>query len=140
VNRRTHLPTPEAGHVLIAPDDVVAADRAVQKHIQGQGGGADVAVPEDEPAEQSRMRYVGGASRSRFPSMRKQEQNAIAQIGAGRHQLGAIYAVLVRERERPRRVLGHEIEHTRGQLVMVDSCVPHQCVRVLETTEKKCSK
>jgi hypothetical protein len=39
---------------------VIAAHRAVEEHIQGQGGGPDVAVPEDKPAEQASVRGIGG--------------------------------------------------------------------------------
>jgi hypothetical protein len=45
---------PEGGHVLEAPDDVIPADRPEQEHIEAEGGGAHVAVPEDEPAKQTR--------------------------------------------------------------------------------------
>ena len=53
------VPAPEANHVLEAPDDVIAAYRAEQKHIQGEGGGTDVTVPKNESAEQASMRRVG---------------------------------------------------------------------------------
>ena len=52
-------PAHEADDVLEPPDDVVAADSAEQKHIQGEGGGTDVAVPENESAEQSSVRRIG---------------------------------------------------------------------------------
>jgi hypothetical protein len=60
LNRRSHVPAPEASHVLKTPDHVIRADGAKQEEIQGQGGGSDIAVPENEPAEQAGMRGVRG--------------------------------------------------------------------------------
>jgi hypothetical protein len=59
LNRRTHVPAPETDDVVKAPDNVVCANRAEQKHIQGEGGGTDVAVPENESAEQTSLRRIG---------------------------------------------------------------------------------
>src|SRR6185295_1344478 len=41
LNRRAHVPAPEASDVLKAPDDVIATDQSKQEHIQGEGGGTD---------------------------------------------------------------------------------------------------
>ena len=84
VNRRTNVPAPKAGDMVKPPDDVIRAHGAKQEHIQGQGSGTDVAVPEHEAAEQPGLRTVGGVGR----------------------------------------VLGHEVEHAVGQLVVVDPRVP----------------
>jgi hypothetical protein len=53
------VPAPEASHVLKTPEDVIRAACAIQKQIQGQGGGSNIAVPEYEPAEQAGMGGVG---------------------------------------------------------------------------------
>jgi len=47
--------TTETDDVLETPDDVIAAHRAEQEHIQGEGSGPDVAVPENESAEHTSM-------------------------------------------------------------------------------------
>ena len=105
LNRRTHVPAPEAGHVLKAPDDVIPADHAEEEHIQGEGGGSDVAVPEDEPAEQAGMRGVGGIVEIAVAVHEEQEHVSVSQVGAGRNPFSAKHAVLVAERQVPRRVL-----------------------------------
>jgi len=46
------------------------------------------------------------------------------QVGTGRYAFGTVDAALVAEREMPGRVQGHEAEHTAGQLVVVDACIP----------------
>jgi hypothetical protein len=115
---------PETGHVVEAPDDRVAADRAEQEHIQGEGGGTHVAVPEDEPAEQSSVRWVGRVVEVSVAIHEQQEDISIPQVGAGRNPFGTVDAVLVGERQGPGRVQGHEVEHPAGQLVVVDPRVP----------------
>jgi hypothetical protein len=115
---------PEAGHVLEAPDDVIAAHGTKQEHIQGKGGGADVAVPEHEAAEQPGLRSVGGIFEISVAVHEEQEHVSVSQVGTGRNPFGTHDTVLVTERQVPGRVLGHEVEHAVGQLVMVDSRVP----------------
>ena len=110
--------------------DVIRAHGAKQEQIQGQGGGADVAVPEDEPAEQSGVRSVGGIVETSVAVHEEQEHVSVSQIGAGRYPFGTIDAVLVSERQVPGRVIGHEVEHAVGQLVVVDSRVPRRGDRV----------
>ena len=124
VNRRTNVPAPKAGDVVKPPDDVIRAHGAKQEHIQGQGGGADVAVPEHEAAEQPGLRTVGGVVERSVAVHEEQEHVSISQIGAGRNPFGTDDAVLVTERQVPGRVLGHEVEHAVGQLVVVDPRVP----------------
>ena len=124
------MPAPEAGHVLKAPDDVIAAHGAEQEHIQGEGGGTDVAVPEDEPAEQASVRRVGRVVEITVAVHEEQEHVSISQVGAGRNPFSAEHAVLVAERQVPGGVLGHEVEHPAGQLVVVDACVPRRGDRV----------
>ena len=98
------MPAPEAGHVLEAPDDVIAAHSAEQEHIQGEGGGAHVTVPEDEPAEQAGVGAVGGIVEIAVAVHEEQEHVSISQVGAGRNPFGAKFAVLVAERQVPGRV------------------------------------
>ena len=98
MNRRTHMPAPEAGDVVKAPDDVIPAHGAEQEHIQGQGGGTDVAVPEDEPAEQAGVRRVGGVVEIAVAVHEEQKHVSVSQIGAGRNAFGTEDAVLVSER------------------------------------------
>jgi len=54
------MAAPEAGHVLKPPDDGVPAHRSIQEHIEGEGGGTHIAVPENESAEQPGMGAVCG--------------------------------------------------------------------------------
>ena len=107
-----------------APDDVIAAHSAEQEYIQGQSGGTDVAVPEHETAEQSSLRTVGGIVEISIAVHEEEEHVSIPQVGTGRNPFSTHDAVLVTERQVPGRVLGHEVEHAVGQLVMVDSRVP----------------
>ena len=106
------------------PDDVIRAHGAKQEHIQGEGGGSDVAVPEHEPAEQAGMRGVGGVVEIAVAVHEEQEHVSVSQVGAGRNPFSTIDAVLVAERQVPGRVCGHEVEHPAGQLVVVDPRVP----------------
>ena len=75
MNRRTNVPAPKAGHMVKPPDDVIRAHGAKQEHIQGQGGGTDVAVPEHEAAEQPGLRTVGGVVEDRLPSTRNRNMS-----------------------------------------------------------------
>ncbi len=126
LNRRAHVSAPEADHVLKAPDDVVPAHGAEQEHIQGQGGGTDIAVPEDEPAEQTGVRRVGRVVEVAVAVHEEQEHVSISQVGAGRNPFSAEHAVLVAERQGPGRMLDHEVEHAAGQLVVVNPRVPRR--------------
>jgi hypothetical protein len=54
------VPAPEAGHVLKPPNDVISANHAVEEYVQGQGGGTDITVPENESAEQTAVGAVRG--------------------------------------------------------------------------------
>ena len=92
------MPAPEAGHVLEAPDDVIAADHAEQEHIQGEGGGTDITVPENESAEQTGMGAVRGIVEIAIAVHEEQKHVSVSQVGAGRYALGAEFAVLVSER------------------------------------------
>ena len=77
------MDAPEPGHVLEAPDDVIRAHDAKQEHVQGEGGGAHVTVPEDEPAEQPGPRPVGRVVDAPVPVHEEEKQIAIAQVRAG---------------------------------------------------------
>ena len=114
------MPAPEASDVVKTPDDVIRTARAKQEHIQGEGGGSHVAVPEDEPAEQAGMRGVGGIVEIAVAVHEEQEHVSVSQVGAGRNPFSAVHAVLVAERQVPGGVIGHEVEHPGGQLVVVD--------------------
>jgi hypothetical protein len=61
----------------------------------------------------------------------EQEHVSVSQVGAGRNPCSAEFAFLVAERQVPRRVPGHEAEHPRGQLVVMDARVPLRGDRVL---------
>src|SRR3954468_8300138 len=118
------MSAPEADDVLKAPDDVVAADGAEQEHIQGKGGGTDVAVPENESAEQTSVRRIGRVVEIAVAVHEEQKHVSVSQVGAGRNPFSAEHAVLVAERQGPSRVLDHEVEHPAGQLVVMDPRVP----------------
>src|SRR2546427_5613925 len=60
LNRRPYVPAPEAGHVLKTPNHVIRATCAKQEEIQGEGGGPDITVPQDESAEQTGAGAVRG--------------------------------------------------------------------------------
>src|SRR5262249_47219108 len=83
LDRRSNVAAPEASHMLESPDDVVPANYSVQEHVKGQGGGSDVAVPEDEPAEQSSMRTIGGVLEITVAVYQEQEHVSISKVGAG---------------------------------------------------------
>ena len=109
----------KADHVLRAPDDVVPAHGAEQEHLQAEGGGAHVAVAQDEPAKQSALRRIGGVVDRAIPVHEEQKQVAVPQVGARRHLLGPPDAVLVAERQMPSGMGLHEVHHPTGQLVVV---------------------
>ena len=92
------MPAPKAGHVLKAPDDVIAAHQAKQEHIQREGGGTDVTVPENESAEQAGMGAVRGIVEIAVAVHEEQKHVSVSQVGAGRDSFGAEVAVLVSER------------------------------------------
>ena len=98
--------------------------------IAAQGGGADIAVPEHEPAEQSSLRCVGRVVEIAVAVHEEQEHVSVSQIGAGRHAFGTIDAVLVSERKMPGRMLVHETQHAAGQLVVVDARITRRCDRM----------
>ena len=110
--------------MLKAPDDVISADHPEQEHIQREGGGTDITVPENESAEQAGVRAVRGIVEIAVAVHEEQKHVSVSQVGAGRNPFGAELAVLVSERQVPGRMLGHEVEHPAGQLVVMDTCVP----------------
>src|SRR5262245_55721174 len=124
------MAAPEAGHMLESPDKMVAAHCAQQEHIQGEGGGTYITVPENESAEQTGVGAVRGIVEVAVAVHDKQKHVSISQVGAGWNFLGAELAVLVTERQVPRRVLDHQIQHPGGQLVMMDACIPRRRDRV----------
>src|SRR5207247_6430721 len=109
---------------LKTPDEMISAHRAEQKHIQGEGGGTDIAVPENESAEQTGVRAVRGIVEIAVAVHKEQKHVSVSQVGAGRNPLGAEFAVLVSERQVPLRMHGHEVEHPGGQLVVMNACIP----------------
>ena len=66
---------------------------------------------------------VGGIVEIAIAVHEEQKHVSVSQVGTGRHAFGAKLAVLVSEREVPRRVLDHEIEHPGGQLVVMNACI-----------------
>ena len=76
--------------------------------------------PRNNPA----CERVGGVVEISVAVHEEQEHVSISQVGAGRNPFGTEHAVLVTERQMPGRMLGHEVEHAVGQLVVVDPCVP----------------
>src|SRR4051794_29485285 len=109
--------------MLKTPDDVVSAHQTEQEHIQGEGGGTDIAVPENESAEQAGVRAVRGIVEVAVAVHEEQKHVSVSQVGARRYAFGAVLPILVAERQMPSRVLGHEVEHPAGELVVVDACV-----------------
>src|SRR5438094_3712068 len=101
LNRRADVPAPEAGYVLKAPDDVIPAHQSKLEHIEGEGGGTDITVPENESAEQTGVRAVRGIVEIAVAVHEEQEHVSVSQVGAGRNLLGAELAVLVSERQVP---------------------------------------
>src|ERR1700694_4389667 len=85
LNRCPHVPAPEASDVLKAPDEMIAAYGAEQKHIEGQGGGTDIAVPENEPAEQAGFAAVRRVVEIAVAVHEEQEHVSVSQVGAGRN-------------------------------------------------------
>jgi hypothetical protein len=67
------------------------------------------------------MGGVGGIIEVAVAVHEEQEHVSISQIGAGRNPFGTVHAVLVAERQGPRGVCGHEVQHPGGQLVVVDA-------------------
>src|SRR4029450_8311385 len=109
---------------------MIRAYGAKQEQVQGQGGGADVAVPKDEPAKHASLRSIGGILEVPIAIHEKEEHVSISQVGAGRYPFSAVDAVLVSEWQVPSGVIGHEVEHPACQLVMVDPRVPLRGDRV----------
>ena len=70
------------------------------------------------------MRSISGIVETSIAVHEEQEHVSVSQVGAGRYPFSAIDAVLVSERQLPRRVIAHEVEHSCCQLVMVDSRGP----------------
>jgi hypothetical protein len=87
---------------------MIRAHGAKQEQIKGQGGGADVAVPKDEPAKHASVRSIGGIVEVPIAIHEKEEHVSISQVGAGRYPFSAIDAVLISERQVPCRVIGHQ--------------------------------
>src|SRR2546425_4400653 len=121
LDRRADVPAPEASHVLKTPEQVIRAAGAIQKQVQGEGGGSYIAVPEYEPAEQAGMGGVGGIVEIAVLIHEEDEHVPVPQIGAGRNPFSTVDAVLVAERQGPRGMIGPEVEHPAGQLVVVDA-------------------
>src|SRR5258708_861811 len=117
LNRRADVPAPEAGYMLEAPDDVIPAHHAKQEHIEGEGGGTDITVPENESAEQTGVSAVRGVVEIAVAVHEEQEHVSVSQVSARRHAFGAKLAVLVSERQGPRPMLGHEVEEPARQLL-----------------------
>src|SRR4051794_29987478 len=109
--------------MLKAPDDVIAAHRAEQEHIQGEGGSTHITVPENESAEQTSVGAVRGVVEIAVAVHEEQEHVSVSQVGAGGNLHSAELAVLVPEWQMPRRMLGHEGQHPGSQLVMLDACI-----------------
>src|SRR5207248_8892290 len=98
LNRRSDVPAPEAGYVQETPDQMVRADRAEQEQIQGESGGTNVTVPQNESAEQAGISAIRGIVESSVAVDEEQKHISVSQVGAGRNAFGAIFAVLVAER------------------------------------------
>src|SRR4051812_34038411 len=98
LNRRTHVPAPEASNVLKSPNQMVSTDHPKQEHVERKGGGTDITVPENESAEQTGVRAVRGIVEIAIAVHEEQKHVSVSQVGAGRNLLGAELAVLVSER------------------------------------------
>jgi hypothetical protein len=83
LNRRADVPAPEAGHVLKPPDHMIQAHGPKQEQIQGEGGGADITVPENESAEQTGVGAVRGIVESAVAVHEEQKHVSVSQVGAG---------------------------------------------------------
>jgi hypothetical protein len=90
------------------------------RNIQGKGG-PNVAVPENEPAEQPSVRRIGGIFEISVTVHEEQEHVSVSQVGAGRNPFGTEFAVLVPERQMPCRMVAHEVDNPAGQLVVMDT-------------------
>src|SRR5204863_8187507 len=89
LNRRPDVPAPEAGYMLETPDDVIPAHHTKQEHIEGEGSGTDITVPENESAEQTGVGAVRGIVEVSVAVHEEQEHVSISQVGAGWYFLGA---------------------------------------------------
>ena len=76
------------------------------------------------------MRRIGRVVEIAVAVHEEQKHVSVSQVGAGRNPFSAEDAVLVAERQGPGRVLGHEVEHPAGQLVVVDPRAPRRGDRV----------
>ena len=110
--------------MLKAPHHMIRTNRSKHEQIEAEGGGAHITVPQNESAEQTGVGAVRGIVERLVAVHHEQKHVPVSQVSAGRYPLGAVFAVLVAERQVPRRVLGHEVEHPGGQLVVVDACIP----------------
>src|SRR5438034_369361 len=77
---------------------VIPAHHSKQEHIQGQGGGTDITVPENESAEQTGVGAVRGIVEIAVAVHEEQKHVSVSQVGAGRNLLSAEFAVPVSER------------------------------------------
>src|SRR6185436_8897621 len=124
LNRRTHVPAPEASNVLKTPNQMISTHHPKEEHVEREGGGTDIAVPENESAEQTGVRAVRGIVEIAIAVHKEQKHVSVSQVGAGRNSLGAEFAVLVSERQAPLRMRGHEVEHPGDELVVMNACIP----------------
>ena len=92
------MPAPEASDVLKSPNQMIQANSPKQKQIQGEGGGTDVTVSQDEPAEQAGISAIGGIVERAIAVDEEQKHVSVSQVGAGRYAFSAVFAVLVSER------------------------------------------
>ena len=53
LNRCSDVAAPEAGHVLKSPNQMVSTHHPKEEHVECEGSGAHIAVPENESAEQT---------------------------------------------------------------------------------------
>ena len=102
---------------------MISTDHPVEKHVEGEGGGPDITVPQNEAAEQTGVGAVRGIVEIAVAVHEEQKHVSVSQVGAGRHACGAEFAVLVPERQVPGWVLGHEVQHPAGELGVVDACI-----------------
>ena len=76
--------------MLKAPDDVIPAYHTEQEHIEGEGGGTDITVPENESAEQTGAGAVRGIVEIAVAIHEEQKHVSVSQIGAGRHAFAEV--------------------------------------------------